>query len=92
MQGGRKTLMKIEVLGSGCKNCEDLYRNVLKAVEMAGLGNQAEVTKVSDVKYFFQLGVLTTPALVVDGKVLSVARLLAPEEIFNLFRQKEIIG
>ena len=84
--------MKIEVLGSGCKKCEDLYLNVFKAVEMAGLGNQAEVTKVSDVKYFFQLGVLATPALVVDGKVLSFARPLAPEEIVDLFRQKEIIG
>ncbi len=84
--------MKIEVLGSGCKNCEDLYMNVLKAVEMAGLGNKAEVTKVSDVNYFFQLGVLTTPALVVDGEVLSIARSLAPKEIVDLFRQKEIIA
>jgi small redox-active disulfide protein 2 len=82
--------MKIEVLGAGCKKCEDLYINVRKAVEMAGLANQAEVTKVSDVKYFFQLGVLVTPALVVDGKVLSSARLLAPEEICNLFRQNGI--
>ncbi len=78
--------MKIEVLGSGCKNCEDLYRNVLKAVEVAGLGNQAEVTKVSDIKYFFKLGVLVTPALVVDGKVLSAGRRLDPEEILNLLK------
>lgn len=84
--------MKIEVLGAGCKKCEDLYANVRKAVEMAGLASRAEVTKVSDVKYFFKLGVLMTPALVVDGKVLSAARLLAPEEIVDLFRQKEIIG
>ena len=83
--------MKIEVLGAGCKKCEDLYTNVRKAVELAGLANQAEVTKVSDVKYFFQLGVLVTPALVVDGKVLSSARLLAPEEICNLFRQNNVI-
>jgi small redox-active disulfide protein 2 len=82
--------MKIEVLGAGCKNCEDLYANVRKAVEIAGLGDRAEVTKVSDVKYFFKLGVLVTPALVVDGKVLSSARLLAPEEICNLFRQNGI--
>jgi len=84
--------MKIEVLGSACKNCGDLYTNVLEAVKMAGLGEQAEVKKVSDVNYFFKLGVFTTPALVVDGKVLSVARVLLPEEILDLLKQAQTAG
>jgi small redox-active disulfide protein 2 len=83
--------MKIEVLGPGCKNCETLYLNVLRAVATADLGSRASISKVADEDYFFKLQVFATPALVVDGKVLSVGKLLGPEEILDLFRQNGIL-
>lgn len=71
--------MKIEVLGSGCKKCEELYQNTLEAT--AELGKGIEVSKVSDVNYIAKMGVFMTPALVVEGKVVSVGKALTKEEI-----------
>ena len=60
--------MKIEVLGSGCAKCATLYDNVKTA--LAELGKEAEVVKVQDIPTIMKYGVMVTPALVVDGKVL----------------------
>jgi len=81
--------MKIEVLGPGCKNCEALYENVLKALDQAGLRDQAEVVKVTDIDQFISRGVFTTPGLVVDDEVLSAGRLLNPEEILEKLQKKQ---
>lgn len=71
--------MKIEVLGTGCAKCKQLYENALKAVEASG--KQAEVVKVEEIKKIMGYGVMSTPALVVDGVVKVSGKVPSPEEI-----------
>jgi small redox-active disulfide protein 2 len=59
--------MKIEVLGTGCAKCTTLYDNVNTA--LAELGREAVVVKVQDIPTIMKYGVMSTPALVVDGQV-----------------------
>jgi small redox-active disulfide protein 2 len=73
--------MKIEILGVGCKNCEKLYKHALEAAKSAGVGEEAPVTKIEDIDRFMKLGVMTTPALVIDDKVVSVGRVLNVRQI-----------
>ena len=68
-------MLKIEVLGPGCPKCQLLEKNVRAAVEEMGI--EAEVTKVSEIKEIAARGVLMTPGLVVDGKVVSSGHLLS---------------
>ena len=60
--------MKIEVLGPGCPKCMSMEQNVKKAI--IELAVQAEVEKVTDIQRIVQKGVMSTPALVIDGKVV----------------------
>lgn len=76
--------MKIQVLGTGCPKCKQLTANAEKAV--AELGVQATVEKVEDVREIVKLGVMTTPALVIDGKVKSTGKVLSPQDVKLLLR------
>jgi small redox-active disulfide protein 2 len=71
--------MKIEVLGMGCSNCNRVYQNVLEAVKLSG--NDVEVTKVEDIKIIMGYGVMSTPALVIDGVVKTTGKVPKVEEI-----------
>ncbi len=71
--------MKIEILGSGCAKCLQLYDNVNKALTLAG--KEADVVKVQDMPSIMKYGVLSTPALVIDGQVKFSGKLASPEEI-----------
>jgi small redox-active disulfide protein 2 len=71
--------MKIEILGSGCAKCMQLYDNVKKALDQAG--KEAEVVKVKDMPSIMKYGVMSTPALVIDGQVKFSGKLASPEEI-----------
>ncbi len=61
--------MKIEILGTGCTKCKALEEAVKKAV--AQIGGFHEVKKVEDIVEIMNYGVMSTPALVVDGIVKS---------------------
>jgi small redox-active disulfide protein 2 len=63
----------IEVLGSGCPNCRKLEANAREAVAMAGV--EAEVRHVTDPREIVARGVMSTPGLVIDGKVVSTGRI-----------------
>jgi small redox-active disulfide protein 2 len=63
----------IEVLGSGCPNCRRLEANAHEAVSMAGV--EAEVTHVTDPGEIVARGVMSTPGLMIDGKVVSTGRI-----------------
>ncbi len=76
--------MKIQVLGPGCAKCKQLTANAQKAV--LDLDLDATVEKVEDVREIMKLRVLSTPALVVDGTVKSLGRVLTPEAIKDLLR------
>ena len=71
--------MKIEILGTGCQSCKKLEENAKKAVQEAG--SEAEIMKVTDIGKIVGYGVMSTPALVVDGKVKSSGRIPEAEEI-----------
>ncbi len=71
--------MKIEVLGMGCTNCNRLYQNAVEAAKLSG--KEIEVTKVEDIKKIMAYGVLSTPALVIDGIVKVAGKVSKVEEI-----------
>jgi small redox-active disulfide protein 2 len=71
--------MKIQVLGTGCAKCKQLTSNAEQAV--AALGWSVPVEKVEDLREIMKLGVMTTPALVLDGKVRSAGKVLTPEAV-----------
>ncbi len=73
--------MKIEILGSGCKSCDNLYREVVTAVAELSSDKAIEVVKVNDINYFSKMGVFTTPGLVIDGEVLSSGRVLNAQQV-----------
>jgi len=74
--------MKIEILGTGCKKCKKLEANAKEAIQSAGV--EATVEKVEDMKTIMEYGVMSTPGLVIDGKVKSTGKVLKPEEINKL--------
>jgi small redox-active disulfide protein 2 len=71
--------MKLEVLGMGCANCNKLYHNAVEAVKLSG--KEVEVTKVEDIKKIMGYGVLSTPALVIDGLVKAAGKVPKVEDI-----------
>lgn len=74
--------MKIEVLGTGCATCKALYENTQKA--LAESGKAAEVVKVEDIPSIMKYGVMSTPALVIDGQVKCAGKLASVTEIIGL--------
>ena len=74
--------MEIKVLGTGCAKCKSLEKATIEAVNQAGI--DATVTKVEDFIEIMKLGVMTTPALVVDGNILVKGRVPAVNEITQM--------
>ena len=82
--------MKLEILGS-CPTCESLfYDRILQALKMVGLEEKVQVERIKDPKYFVELGVFMTPALVLDGEVISTGKLMMPDDILRLLQAKGI--
>jgi small redox-active disulfide protein 2 len=73
--------MKIEVLGTGCKRCDQLYENALNAVSGVDRASDINIEKIGDINYFTKMGVFMTPGLVIDGKVISTGKVPSPNEI-----------
>ncbi|SMP41669.1 thioredoxin family protein [Anoxynatronum buryatiense] len=71
--------MNIKILGSGCKNCKTLESNAREAAEQLGL--IATFEKVEDFKTIASYGVLKTPGLVVDEKLVASGKVLNVDEI-----------
>lgn len=85
---GAETVEKagfVKVLGSGCAKCNELEANVKKALEQLGMDTAIEhVTDFSEIAAY---GVMTTPALVVGGKVISYGKVLKVEEAVKLLEK-----
>lgn len=71
--------MIIKVIGTGCDKCDKLYENVMQAVEESGV--EATVEKVEDLMEIVKLGVMTSPALMIDGQMISVGRVMKKDEV-----------
>lgn len=74
--------MKIEVLGTGCAKCVTLEKVVKEAV--AKSGKFAQIVKVDDIMKIMEYNVISTPGLVIDGKVLSTGKVLSVDEVLAL--------
>jgi small redox-active disulfide protein 2 len=71
--------MKIKILGTGCPKCKQLEANARKAVEELKI--KADIEKVTDVGKIVDYGVMSTPAIVIEGEVKSSGRIPTVEEI-----------
>jgi small redox-active disulfide protein 2 len=71
--------MEIKILGTGCSKCKTLEERTLKVVKDNGV--DASVTKVEDIVEIMKFNIMTTPALVVDGKVVAKGRIPSVDEI-----------
>ncbi len=71
--------MNVKVLGPGCAKCKKLYAEVEKAVTQSGL--PASLEKVEKIDEIMKYGVITTPALVIDGEVKCSGRIASVPEI-----------
>lgn len=76
--------MKIEILGMGCPKCKKLYENVQTAAKE--LNVHADIVKIEDLQQIVSRGVMTPPALVIDGKVKTAG------SIPDVAKIKELIG
>ena len=72
----------VKVLGSGCDKCRALEKAAIEALKESG--REPRVQHVSDFAEIAKYGVMQTPALVVDGKVVSYGKVLSKEEVLKL--------
>jgi small redox-active disulfide protein 2 len=75
--------MKLEILGSGCANCKKLEAITKEAVADLAIGD-VEVVKVTDMKDIMGYGVMSTPALVIDGEVVLSGKVPSQAEVGSL--------
>jgi small redox-active disulfide protein 2 len=74
-------MLSIKVLGPGCPNCQRLEGITRQAVEQ--LGQEAEISKVTEHQEIIALGVMNTPGLMVNERVVSSGRIPALEEVIS---------
>ncbi|WP_017294655.1 thioredoxin family protein [Geminocystis herdmanii] len=76
--------LKLEILGTGCKKCQQLESNAKNAVENLNL--TADINHITDSIEIATRGVMSTPALAINGKVVSKGKVLTPEQIETLLK------
>jgi small redox-active disulfide protein 2 len=76
--------MKIQILGTGCPKCNQLYQNAQEAVTESGV--DAEVEKITDLNDIMAFGVMVTPALVIDGQVKASGKVPSAEDIRKMIQ------
>ena len=80
--------MKIEVFGVGCAKCVSLEKSVNEAVKKMGV--QAEVAKVTDIEAMVEKGIMSTPALAIDGKIVSAGKTLSVQDVVALIQKARV--
>lgn len=78
--------MKIEILGMGCATCNKLEDTVRQAVKETAI--DAQIDHITDIKKIMAYGVMTTPALVIDGKVVAAGKLPSLADIKKMIGEK----
>lgn len=74
--------MEIKVIGTGCEKCGKLYENTLEAVKVSGV--EADIQRVEDLLDIVRLGVMSSPSLMIDGKLVVAGRIAKVDEIRKL--------
>lgn len=77
--------MKIQALGGCCKKSMQNYQNTMDAAKKCGI--EESVEQISDTNEILKLGVMATPGLVIDGKVVSSGKLLSVGQIVELINK-----
>lgn len=81
--------MKIQVLGSGCPTCQKLHEMVLKVAKEFNLENQVEYLSGSEgIAKIMEMGVMSSPVLVIDGKIIDRAIMFNQEKIAELLKKE----
>jgi small redox-active disulfide protein 2 len=88
-------MLDIKILGVNCPKCEELKKRTKEVIEEMEV--QANIEKVTDIKRIMEYRILSTPGLVINGKVISSGRVLSKNEIKQwiekeLNRKKEEVG
>lgn len=78
-------MKKIEILGVGCPKCKQLTANAEAALKELSI--TAEISKVTDIDKITEYGVMMTPALAVDGTVVSSGKVLSKDEIKKMLKK-----
>lgn len=79
--------MEIKVLGTGCPKCKTLEK--VTRDTLAEIGSNATVEKVEDIMKIMQFGVMSTPALVIDGEVVLSGKVPSVKELKEIIAQKK---
>lgn len=74
--------MEIKILGTGCAKCKTLEQLTREVVSKNGI--DATITKVEDIMEIMKFNIMTTPALVIDGKVVMKGRVPSADELKQL--------
>ena len=77
--------MEIKILGTGCSNCKTLEKSTINA--LAELNLSADVEKVEDITKIMSYGIMRTPGLVINGKVVVSGRVPAVKELKELIEK-----
>jgi small redox-active disulfide protein 2 len=72
-------MKEIKILGSGCRNCETTYNIIQAAAQQAGV--EVKLEKITDMAEIMSYGVMSTPGVVVDGKLVHAGGLPAPDDV-----------
>ena len=78
--------MQIQILGTGCPKCKTLEKITREVVEQNGIS--AEISKVEDIMEIMKFNVMTTPAIVLDGKVVLKGRVPSEKELIEILTKK----
>jgi len=79
--------MEIKILGTGCPKCKTLEKLTKKTVEKEGI--DANITKEEDIMKIMEYGVMHTPGLVIDGKVVFSGRVPSAKELNDLLTNEQ---
>lgn len=84
-EGAKTEGASVKILGSGCAKCNQLEAATKAALEQ--LGMDTTIDHVTDFSQIAAYGVMTTPALVVDGKVVSYGKVLKSDEVVKILQK-----
>ena len=80
--------MKIQIAGPGCPNCQTTERNVVNVC--AELDLAADISHVTNIADILDLGVMRTPAVVIDGEVVTSGRVPTTSELITILEQRRL--
>lgn len=76
---------RIKVCATGCSHCSAMRENTREAAALLGLEDELE--NISDFREIARLGVMSTPSLIVDGRLVSSGKVMKPEQIAELIKE-----